>query len=406
MKKKLLSILIPVVAGVGLVGATFAAWAVTDNANPLGIKISPTTISGDTTDYSTMVLSWGDTTNFVKVENLQKGVKTYRSIQVQSEVEHSGNDTAVGGNLSAYIEDRSTHLAGAPKLIENIVVKVYADKDNSGTPNEFDSGDTLLFTLDGTASTPVLTGAADVETDTEGDPKTIFFEIEVPSTVTAIAYNQMASDVIYLGIDWNKPSSVTAAHVQNIYFKKPAGYNGVPYAYAYEEGSDPINHNHTWPGVAMTQYNGSYYVISVDMDEYDHIIFSDNGANQTADLTIPAMGTLTPYYTGTGTSWTALPSDAEVETEYYLAGTFNNWATQDSSYKLTKVSATQYTYALNIPAHSSVEYKVVGTDGVWYSYSSTDAGAVNCDWNNNNGESAVTVNITFNPSGSTYVTQA
>ena len=399
MKKKLLSIMIPVIAGVGLVGATFAAWAVTDNANPLGIKISPTTISGETTDYSTMTLSWGDTTNFVKVENLERATKTYRTIEVKSAVTHAGSDTQLGGNLSVTLEDRTaSHVAGAPKLIDNIVVKVYSGRTGAGTQESPYVYTPLELTLGGNT----LSGAKDIETPANGNAKTIYFEFEIPDSVSAVQYNQMASDVIYLGIDWNKPSDVTAAHVQNIYFKKPAGYSGVPYAYAYEQGSDPINQNHAWPGVAMTQYNGSYYVISIDMDEYDHIIFSDNGANQTADLTIPTMGTTTPYYTGE--TWAALPHEAEVETEYYLAGTFNSWNTTDSNYKMTKGSTT-YTFDLNIPANTKVEYKVVGTDGVWYQYTSTDGGALNCDWNNDTG-SAITVRVTFNPAGPTYVEQA
>ena len=63
MKKgKIALIVAPILAGLGLVGATLAAWAVTDNANPLGIKITPQENSHG--DYSTVVLEWGETTTF------------------------------------------------------------------------------------------------------------------------------------------------------------------------------------------------------------------------------------------------------------------------------------------------------------------------------------------------------
>ena len=51
-------------------GIAIVAWAVTDNADPFGVKVSPGTVGPDTTKFVT--LSYGDST-FANVDNLKAG---------------------------------------------------------------------------------------------------------------------------------------------------------------------------------------------------------------------------------------------------------------------------------------------------------------------------------------------
>ena len=67
--KKLTLLLASVGATVLLAGATLAAWAVTDKADPFGAKVTPGTIVDDNTDYVT--ISWGETTNLDNVEGIK-----------------------------------------------------------------------------------------------------------------------------------------------------------------------------------------------------------------------------------------------------------------------------------------------------------------------------------------------
>ena len=61
MKRKSIILLSSILAGSLLVGGAFAAYAVTDNADPFGINVTPGNIDEDTTKYVT--LSWGESTN-------------------------------------------------------------------------------------------------------------------------------------------------------------------------------------------------------------------------------------------------------------------------------------------------------------------------------------------------------
>ena len=392
INKKIGLILSSVIAGVGLVGATFAAWAVTDNANPLGIKISPTTIHHDTDEYSTMVLAWGDKTGFSDIENLSLEGSVEKTLQVVSTyTKVDPGDTQKGGNLSVKLLDITpSHVQGAPKLVDNLVVKTYvAEWDSEHSIWTYDDVDPVAaLQLDNTHKT----ANADIETES-GTPTPIKFKVEFAEGVTQVQYNQMVSDLVYLEVDWNKPSGAAVVQKQTIYFKTPNIEGYQPYAYLFDDSGESINENAEWPGELMTAYNAAerIYSIEVNMAAYKKVVFSNNKADQTADLTIPLISANTPYYNGT--AWVAAPAKGEVVNPvYYLVGTMTGWQTQAQYLLSSPDEDGTYTINVTVP-ESGIEFKVLETTtNTYYGYSSTEDGTPNCNWG-----SAGNITVSFNP---------
>lgn len=389
MKKKIAVLLSSMVAGVGLVGATFAAWAVTDNANPMGIKVSPGTIQESTDAYSTMVLDWGDEMTFNNISNLKLGVANaqYLHVQVKSTVNAIAADTQRGGNLSLELKDLTeSPVPGAPRLINNLVVEVYTTYTESVYGGKIDG-----LTLSNTT----ITSNADISTPAAGTAQDIYFKVYIPDSVSAVQYNQMTSDLVYFTIDWNKPSGVTPVSTQVVYYQSASG---VPNCYAFKETASGVTKNANWPGVAMTVYDESQHIYqyTVNMSSFEKVIFSvgEEGNNQTDDLTIPALTAKTPYWNGT--AWVAAPAKGEVaNAQYYLVGTWNAWST-DGQEELTFKDGVA-SVEIQIPGNTKYEWKVKeATSNTWYSYTSTDNSAENCNWDNTTG-SAVTITIRFSP---------
>jgi len=80
---------------------------------------------------------------------------------------------------------------------------------------------------------------------------------------------------------WEKGSSCTGNGL-TIHFKKPAGWNS---ATMYFWNTTPASSTSTsWPGVQMTAEGGGWYAYTIPCSDCASIIFSDNGSNQTANL--------------------------------------------------------------------------------------------------------------------------
>lgn len=69
-----------------------------------------------------------------------------------------------------------------------------------------------------------------------------------------------------------------------VYFVNNGNWS-TPYAHMWKDGGQGT----TWPGTAMTHVSGNLWKVTVP-NGYNHIIFSNNGSNQTGDLSIPRMG--------------------------------------------------------------------------------------------------------------------
>lgn len=94
-------------------------------------------------------------------------------------------------------------------------------------------------------------------------------------------------------ISWSTPATcsldpVSPCDTKHFYFVNAAGWSN-PKAYMWKGGD-----NNTWPGVPITELatdvssiiEGVVYEVSYEGNDYDHVIFSDNGKNQTANLSI------------------------------------------------------------------------------------------------------------------------
>lgn len=80
-----------------------------------------------------------------------------------------------------------------------------------------------------------------------------------------------------------------AADGLNIYAIAPASWSGVDIHYFDVMPSGTLG-NTTWPGVAMEDLGGGRYHIIIPGAESASVIFSDNGSNQTGDLTRTSDG--------------------------------------------------------------------------------------------------------------------
>ena len=342
MKGKKVFFISALLGALGLVGGTFAAWAVTDNANPFDVRITPGTL--DIGTDKAVTLDWG-TKGLVDIENLQMGEK--KGPYEVGLVATTSDDSAFTGNLSVSLTTTST---AATKLIDYLTVTVY--ENSAGT------GEAWLTVPDGTKN---YTINKDLLVTSKQEKKMYFF-IELQAGINPQTYDSMKNDIVTLTVDWNKGSAIDVITSVTYYFNKPTEWGDLR-AYAWKDADGSSNAE--WPGIAMKQEKGSIYSVAIPT-EFDRVIFND-GTHQTDDLTLP--GVATPYYNGT--NWVAAP-DISAETVYYLVGTFNDWVA-GSSYTLVAASGTEdggkfaYTHKIeNVNVGAGDELKIVSSENNWY----------------------------------------
>ena len=120
MKGKKLLALVALLAGSAIVGTTFAAWAVTDNADPFGIKISPGSIASDTTEFVT--LSYGERT-YGNVENLAIG-ETQLAAKVNV-IADTSEGHSYTGHFDLELTQETVKEEGKKLLRDYLTVDVY-----------------------------------------------------------------------------------------------------------------------------------------------------------------------------------------------------------------------------------------------------------------------------------------
>lgn len=129
-----------------------------------------------------------------------------------------------------------------------------------------------------------------------------------------------------------------------------------------------------WPGeimsltTATTSRNG-YPVYSVAYTpDYTGLIFSNNGDNQSTELDINLA---TPYYYSG--AWYATLTECDppsLETDFYLAGSFNNWNMAANRFIKPTLDATVASVTVTISDLANVAFKIV-EDGAWCGGSGT-----------------------------------
>ena len=341
-----------ILAGAALAGGTFAAWAVTDNADPFSVQITPGTL--DIGSDKSVTLDWG-TKGLVNIEGLSIGDEMG---PYEVGLRATTNDASgFTGSLSVTM---ATTANGQTKLIDYLHVNVYdtANKANAA----------LLSLPDGQAN---YSKAVDIAVSS-GVEKKVYFFISLDAGIAPQTYNSIKNDVVTLTVDWNKGSAIEVVTSYTYYFNNTGAWANV-YAYAWKSADGSMNAE--WPGVKMNQAKGAIYSLAIGA-EFDKVIFTDNNGHQTADLDLAHA---TPYWDGD--SWEDAP-DVSAETEYYLVGTFNDWTT-GSTCKLVAATGTvhtnfNYTYKIeNVALEAGAELKVVSSENEWFAEASKENGAGN-----------------------------
>ena len=140
-----------------------------------------------------------------------------------------------------------------------------------------------------------------------------------------------------------------------------------PYLHYWNVNADQAVANATWPGVAMTAENGGYcYDFGVGLNSLQ-VIFSDNGASQTADLT--ASSPTLCYQNGTWRNSDFCQSSNVGNESWYFRGTSNGWGVSAFTYE---AATGLYTTVQSFNGEESpARFKI--DDGNWSeSYPSAD----------------------------------
>lgn len=375
MKKSLLFLLVSAAAGAALIGGTFAAWAVTDNADPFSVKITPGTL--DVGDTKSVTLEWGSK-ELINIEQLGMGEeKGPYKVGLKAT---TSDASAFTGSLEVKLETEAT---ATEKLIDYLHVNVY-DKVKT------EAGAAVLLTVPDASEN--YTVKEDIVV-TSGTVKDVYFYISLDSSIPPLVYNSIKSDIVTLTVDWNKGSAIEEVTSQTVYFNNTGSWSDV-YVYAWKSADGAMNA--AWPGVKMSQAKGAVYTAAIDVG-FDKVIFNNGNDDQTDDLALPEVSANTPYYNGS--AWVAAP-DLSAESLYYLVGTMNEWQT-DAAYLLTKdISKEGYTYSIkNVNIAANSDLKIVDpTTNTWYGENSTDGGSPNFHIGEANH-----YDFYFNPEGPTYI---
>ena len=123
MKGKKILTLVSLACGVGVVGATFAAWAVSDQADPFGIKVSPGSLTPSDTTFVT--LKYDGAPVSADVSNLAAGKP--RLAAKCTLLAETSTTTTYPGKFTVKLTDQTegTKAVGAAKLIDKLVVDVF-----------------------------------------------------------------------------------------------------------------------------------------------------------------------------------------------------------------------------------------------------------------------------------------
>lgn len=133
--------------------------------------------------------------------------------------------------------------------------------------------------------------------------------------------------------------------------------------------------NATWPGEVMTLTNATtsqnnYPVYSITYStDYTNIIFSDinDDSDKTSNQTINLE---TPYFYEYAWYATLGDCDNPLITNFYLAGSFNDWSPTANRFMKAQAEDTEASVTIPISAYSNITFKVV-EDGGWCGASAT-----------------------------------
>lgn len=334
-----------------LVGGTVAAYIVTDNADPFGIKITP----GDLTEVDTgsITLEWGQHKDITDISNLGVGASVERSMSLKASgtsKDEAGVETPITeytGSLALTLTDLSGKGNVADSLIHYLKVELL-------------DGETVKATI------PTDEAKFSLVTPAIGTPEGKDYTLKITLDQSASpVYNKIINDVVYLQVDWNKAATDgEEASATTIYAAhKPADWATV-YAYAYK-GSTV---NAAWPGVEMKVDEATGFYTYDVLSSFDYVIFNDG-----VDKQYPAMGeagyavadlAAKPYFDFNDHSWKEEIVDrTDLQAEYYLVGTMTKWD-YDETYAFIANAGAEGEYMLQgVTLTKGTEFKVRSANG-------------------------------------------
>lgn len=380
MKGKKILALTSIFAGVALVGATFAAWAVTDNAAAFNVTISPGSISSDTTT-NPVTLSYGQR-SFANVGNIVSGTKRQAaSVQLTADWEVNNSTPELLEETSTFTGQFTVTLNQetdkTTKLIDYLKVYVCNDEPTLGTGtlvSEMPASANQKLVLEGNAESK--TASLDVTITRDNNvpvPVSLWVVVEYLEVSSAIV-DQLSSQQVTLTMDWGKTGAGTVTSFDEIYYYGPDTNVNV---YAWK--ADKTN-NGAWPGKDMTLVRddgtNKLYKYILPNDNYTgFLLVNDSETKLTAeDVTLATWRTAGHecwVYENSAWGWGEIPSKPVTLTkDYYLVGSFSNWSPVEDN-GLTKVTDGEYTITKQLAADD--ELKVVSKDGnTWFTDASVD----------------------------------
>ena len=353
MKRKAIVLLSSVLASALLVGGSFAAFAVTDNADPFGINVTPGDLDVDDTTYVT--LKWGDTTGLTGIGNIKVGENRKAGIVSLKAT------PAYTGVFSLEISDVTTAEKETTdaKLLDYLNVYVYDGAlDLVGEEKALPSGEEVVKKGEILKTTAKVDGKKKISLNLEGTPAgrelTVFVNLD--SSASPV-FSQMSEDKVYLEVDWS-PKAGEEATDRVVYFSKPSAWTDL-YAFAWTDEKV----NKAWPGVQMVHAYDDVYSIAIPTG-LENIIFNKGESgegNQTGDISLATYDQETkPYWNGT--AWAAKPA-AEV-------GLVMSATVDDEEIALLNVkdpsSTDRAVYKVNLEVGQVIKFKDGNTDVKFY----------------------------------------
>ena len=359
MKRKSMILLSSIMAGALLVGGAFALYAVTDNADPFGINVTPgeLSIDGETTFVT---LEWGANTQLNNVTHIEVGEN--RKVGV---LELKTDEADYTGDLKIEIIDQTKGKSPTDKNLKDYLdVYLYTGDQNLVTP----LGKEVPTDLP--AATPVATieaGSEEYSTTYEsalGRKTGVKYSIFVTLNNSANpVYSQINEDVVFLRVDWStKAADVESGKV--VYFDVPTAWGeGTPKVYAWNGSVS----NGDFPGLAMNHYHDRVYYAEVS-GAMKNVIFSV-GSSQTPDIELSGATSATSMYhmtSETAGEWTALIAPEQ----YYLVGIIkgeDQWSVDSDTvvFAPNTINIGEYYYH-NLELDAGDELKAIDSVGNWY----------------------------------------
>lgn len=364
-----------------LVGATVATYVVTDNANAVGIKVTPGTLTAE----GKVTLSWGEN-SVANVSNLSLGgVKQAGELILKAE--HNTEEAYEGYNglLNIALEDLTTrdpNYSGA-KFIDYLDVYLFSKEDNvqysSTVMPELIEANGYIGKI------PTEQEQLSYDFAALGTPEGKHYVVYVSLNASASSvYGTIKTDIVYVTFNWNKASGDQNEAASNkVYFYDPNGEFGTtPYIYAFKDNKISAE----WPGEAMTKISDGLF--SYDLSRsFNTIIFNNNNnGKQTADISVALNDSDeidAPYFTlgaldSETNKYAVTPGSSNPATlaNYYITGEFaaasdptSGWYGVAGFIEGNEMGAgDEQNYAIkeHVQLTEGDRFKIVGKDGAWY----------------------------------------